>query len=468
MSEQPLGNLAMLVGGGPAPGINGVISAATIEAVNRGYRVLGIQDGYKWLVKGDTSHVRELTVEQVVRIYDKGGSILGTSRTNPAKKDEKIGRDHLPEVMDCFKKLGITHLVSIGGDDTAFSANKIFKASGGALRVAHVPKTIDDDIPLPGWTSTFGFETARHKGVEMVKALAEDAKTTSRWYVVVSMGRAAGHLALGIGKSAAAHVTVIPEEFEGRRDEVDDADDDGKVHFREIVDIILGTMLKRRAMGKEYGIMVLAEGLIEWIGVKRLKKAMSELAELMEYPSGAIYGRIELDPFGHPRLGEIEFARMIKDALAVYGAEFGINTTFVDKDLGYELRCADPIPFDVEYTRNLGYCAVKYLMSNRPEDRDGALISFHQGKMLPMHFAEIFKDRDRLPTRKVEVNGEIYEVARHYMHRLDRSDFDNQVALQNIAKAAGKTPDEFRYYFGYLVGLGRAPWLPTQAAVAGT
>ncbi len=468
MSEQPLGNLAMLVGGGPAPGINGVISAATIEAVNRGYRVLGIQDGYKWLVKGDTMHVRELTVEQVVRIYDKGGSILGTSRTNPAKKDDKLGRDRLPEVMDCFKKLGITHLVSIGGDDTAFSANKIFKASGGALRVAHVPKTIDNDIPLPGWTSTFGFETARHKGVEMVKALAEDAKTTSRWYVVVSMGRAAGHLALGVGKSAAAHLTIIPEEFDGRPDEGDDPDDDGKVHFREIVDIIIGTMLKRRAMGKEYGIMVLAEGLIEWIGVKRLKKAMAELAELMEYPSGAIYGKIELDPFGHPRLGEIEFARMIKDALAVYGAEFGIHTTFVDKDLGYELRCADPIPFDVEYTRNLGYCAVKYLMSKRAEDRDGALISFHEGKMLPMRFADIFKDRDRLPTRKVEVNGEIYEVARHYMHRLDRSDFDNREALENIARSAGKTPDEFRYHFGYLVGMGRAPWLPTASEVAGS
>jgi 6-phosphofructokinase 1 len=482
MSDKSHGNLAILVGGGPAPGINGVISAATIEAVNRGLRVLGVQDGYKWLVKGDTSHVRELTVEQVVKIYDKGGSILGTSRTNPAKKDDKLGRDRLPEVMECFKKLGVTHLVSIGGDDTAFSANKIFKASEGSLRVAHVPKTIDNDIPLPGWTSTFGFETARHKGVDMVKALAEDAKTTSRWYIVVSMGRAAGHLALGIGKSAAAHLTVIPEEFDDRPEEPIEAEDSaesngdgkaehdsGKVHFREIVDIIIGTMIKRRAMGKEYGIVVLAEGLIEWIGVKRLKKAMAELAELMEYPSGAIYGKIELDPFGHPRLGEIEFARMVKDALAIYGAEFGINTTFVDKDLGYELRCADPIPFDVEYTRNLGYCAVKYLLSTRPEDSDGALISFHQGKMRPMHFSEIFKDRDRLPTRKVEVNGEIYEVARHYMHRLDRSDFDNVVALQNIAKAAGKTPDEFRHYFGYLVGIGRAPWLPApQTAVAGS
>jgi 6-phosphofructokinase len=454
--------LAILVGGGPAPGINGVISAATIEAVNRGFTVFGIPDGYKWLVKGDISRVRELTIDQVIRVYDKGGSILGTSRTNPAKKDDAVGRDRLPEVMDCFKRLGVTHLVSIGGDDTAFSANKIYQASQGSLRVAHVPKTIDNDIPLPGWTPTFGFETARHKGVDLVKALAEDAKTTGRWYIVVSMGRAAGHLALGIGKSAAAHLTIIPEEFDDRPQPADAGDagkkNSGKIYFREIIDIILGTMLKRKALGKEYGIVVLAEGLIEGVGVKRLEKAMADLAQRMNYPTGAVYGKIELDPHGHPRLGEIEFAKMVKDALAVYGAEFGIKTTYVDKDLGYELRCADPIPFDVEYTRNLGYCAVKYLLSERPEDRDGALISFHQGKMLPMHFSEIFKTRDRLPTRKVEVHGEIYEVARHYMHRLEPRDFENPEHLAPIARAAGKTPEEFRQRFGYLIGHGPIPW----------
>jgi 6-phosphofructokinase 1 len=217
-------------------------------------------------------------------------------------------------------------------------------------------------------------------------------------------------------------------------------------------------MLKRKAIGKEYGIVVLAEGLIEGIGVRRLEKAMDELARQMDYPTGAVYGKIELDPHGHPRLGEIEFAKMVKDALTVYGAEFGIKSTYVDKDLGYELRCADPIPFDVEYTRNLGYCAVKYLLSDRPEDRDGALISFHQGKMLPMHFSEIFKTRDRLPTRKVEIHGEIYEVARHYMHRLEPRDFDQPETLARIAQTAGKTPDQIRERFGYLIGRGPTPW----------
>jgi 6-phosphofructokinase 1 len=457
MTENPTtGRLAILVGGGPAPGINGVISAATIEAINRGLKVYGVRDGYKWLVEGNINHVRELNLDQVIRIYDKGGSILGTSRTNPAKQIKELGRDRIPEVMECFAKLGITHLVSIGGDDTAFSANKIFQRYNGALRVAHVPKTIDNDIPLPGYTPTFGFETARHKGVALVKSLAEDARTTSRWYIVVSMGRAAGHLALGIGKAAAAHLTIIPEEFDDRKKK---EPDDGKVRFREVVDLIMGSMLKRRAVGKPYGIVVLAEGLIESIGAKWLQQAMHDLAKSLNYNSIEHYGSIELDKeHNHLRLGEIEFGRMIKDALKVYDAQFAFTTTYVDKELGYELRCADPIPFDIEYTRNLGYSAVKYLLSDRPEDRDGAIISFDEGKMLPLRFGDVFKQTDRLPTRKVDIKGESFEVGLHYMYRLDRTDFENPIASRDIAQKAGKSEKEFRDRFGYLVGLGPAPW----------
>src|SRR5439155_2396482 len=141
----------------------------------------------------------------------RGGSILGTSRTNPTKSEA-----NMRNVVHALKKLGVTALVSIGGDDTAYSASQIYKHAGGALRVAHVPKTIDNDLPLPGSTPTFGFETARHHGVFLVRNLAEDARTTSRWYIIISMGRAAGHLALGIGKAAAATLIVIPEQFRGR------------------------------------------------------------------------------------------------------------------------------------------------------------------------------------------------------------------------------------------------------------
>jgi 6-phosphofructokinase 1 len=128
----------------------------------------------------------------------------------------------------------------------------------------------------------------------------------------------------------------------------------------------------------------------------------------------------------------------------------------VDKDLGYELRCADPISFDVEYTRNLGFSAVKYLMSPAGA-KDGALISFCQGRMEPLLFGEIFADKDRLPTRRVVIDSESYEVALHYMYRLERSDFDNTVAVRSIAEAAGKSEQQFRERFGYLVGLGEPP-----------
>src|SRR6266568_1650551 len=182
------GRLAILVGGGPAPGINGVISAATIEGVNQGFAVLGLRDGYKWLAQGSADHTVKLTIESVKGIHLRGGSILGTSRTNPTKSEASMRH-----VLSTLEELGVVALVSIGGDDTAFSASQVYKHAGGAIRVAHVPKTIDNDLPLPGSTPTFGFETARHHGVSLVRNLAEDARTTSRWYIIISMGRAAGH-----------------------------------------------------------------------------------------------------------------------------------------------------------------------------------------------------------------------------------------------------------------------------------
>src|SRR5262245_44282138 len=185
-----MGKLALLVGGGPAPGINGVISAVTIEAINHGVEVLGIYDGFKWLVRSDIAHCRPLTISDVKGVQLTGGSILGTSRTNPTKSETDMA-----SVLDALLRLGVRQLVTIGGDDTAYSASKLYARAAGAVRVAHVPKTIDNDLLLPGSAPTFGFETARHVGVGIVRNLAADARTTSRWYVIVSMGRAAGHLA---------------------------------------------------------------------------------------------------------------------------------------------------------------------------------------------------------------------------------------------------------------------------------
>jgi 6-phosphofructokinase len=311
----------------------------------------------------------------------------------------------------------------------------VYEEAAGTIHVAHVPKTIDNDLPLPGSTPTFGFETARHHGVAIVHNLIEDARTTSRWYLIVSMGRAAGHLALGIGKASAASLTIIPEEFRGRPLTLD-----------ELCDIILGSIIKRRSYNSHYGVAVLAEGLIEAIGEKGLLAAMEE-AQLGRY------GKVKRDPHGHLRLGEIEFGRMIKDRLTARLEELDLPLTLIDKDLGYELRCADPIPFDAEYTRDLGYGAVKFLRSELAT-RYGAIISFVGGRMDPLPFERMLNPvtRRMLP-RKVDVDGEAYECARRYMIRLERADFEEPQKLAKLAGSAGMTAEAFHNRFGYLVGV---------------
>jgi ATP-dependent phosphofructokinase / diphosphate-dependent phosphofructokinase len=423
------GKLALVVGGGPAPGINGVISSVTIEAVNHGIEVFGFRDGFKYLVQGSTDYVRRLQIGDVSRLHLHGGSILGTSRTNPAKSDADMAR-----VLDVFERVGITALVTIGGDDTAFSASQVYKRAGGTIKVAHVPKTIDNDLPLPGSAPTFGFETARHYGVFIVRNLAEDSKTTGRWYVIVSMGRAAGHLALGIGKAAAATLTLIPEEFPDRPLSLD-----------ELCDIIAGSIIKRKALGKSYGMAVLAEGLLEKIGEKGLLDAMGQ-------EQLGRYGSLERDPHGHLRLGEIEFGRMVKERLSSGLKKLGVAITLIDKDLGYELRCADPIPFDAEYTRDLGYGAVKFLLSPWAA-QSGAVISFEDGSLKPLSFETMINPATgRMWPRKVNIESETYECARRYMIRLESADFD-EPQLSKLAAVTNVTPAEFRKRFGYLAGV---------------
>ena len=427
MSDASRGKLGIVVGGGPAPGINGVISSVTIEAINRGLDVVGIRDGFKHLAAGDYTQVRHLTIPDVAPYYQRGGSLLGTSRTNPAK-DPK----HLNAVLTGLNGLGIKYLVTIGGDDTAYSGSQVYAHGKGAIKVAHVPKTIDNDLPLPPGIPTFGFETARHYGVQVARNLHEDAKTTTRWYIVVSMGRAAGHLALGIGKASAATITFIAEELAGK-----------KVSLELICDTIIGSMIKRKAQGKSYGVAVLAEGLLEKIGEENLRA-------MMEQNPGK-FGSIELDAFGHLRLGEIEFGRLIRTTIAARLAALGLKFDMVDKDFGYELRCADPIPFDAEYTRNLGYGAVKFLMSPEAE-KNGVVVTFVGGTMVPRPFPEMLDPATKkMRTRDVDITGENYEVARRYMIRLEQSDFDEPSRLEKLAAVVKLTPADFRATFEYVV-----------------
>jgi len=428
MADSTRGRLAIVVGGGPAPGINGVISSVTIEAIRRGLEVVGVRGGFSNLVTGDTSKTTVLSTTDVGPYYNRGGSLLGTSRTNPAKDPA-----HMQNVLDAFRKLGVKYLVTIGGDDTAFSGSQVYAKANGAIKVAHVPKTIDNDLPLPPGIPTFGFETARHYGVQLARALHEDARTTGRWYIVVSMGRAAGHLALGIGKAAAATLTLIREEFRGK-----------KISLDHVCDLIIGSMIKRKVEGKSYGLAILAEGLIESIGEQGLIDAVGE-QELKRY------GTIEKDPHGHLRLGEIEFGRMVRDRLAQRLEPLGLKTTMIDKDLGYELRCADPVPFDAEYTRDLGYSAVKFLMSPDAA-KHGAIVSVVGGQMVPLRFEDmIVPETKRMRTREVDITSVTYECACQYMTRLVKDDFTNPDRLALLAQTVKLSPDDFRARFEHLV-----------------
>ncbi|MGH7843775.1 MAG: diphosphate--fructose-6-phosphate 1-phosphotransferase [Candidatus Binatia bacterium] len=420
--------IGIVVGGGPAPGINGTISAITLEACNRGYEVVGIVDGFSWLMAGKTDHIRMLGYADVSRIHFQGGSILNTSRANPTKKP-----DDLKRVLAGLESLGIGYLATVGGDDTMFAASRVAKHSAGTIRVCHVPKTIDNDLPLPGEIPTFGFETARQLGFELVHNLMEDSRTTGRWYFVVVMGRSAGHLALGIGKAVGATLTVIPEEFAGA------------VHLQSVCDILEGAILKRQALGRTDGVALIAEGVLE-------KTPQDEL-------TGIEGVRIMHDAYGHLRLAELDLAYLLKTMVERRFADRGAPMGIVHKTIGYEVRCAPPIAFDCEYVRALGYGAVEFLLNPRPEhaDLNGVLVCLEEGKIRYLKFDELMNPQTgKTQVRLVDISKPSYKVAREYMIRLEREDFENEEKLKALARtrsaqASPCTPDDFRKKFHYLV-----------------
>jgi 6-phosphofructokinase 1 len=411
---------AVLVGGGPAPGLNSVISAVTLRALAQGCEVLGLPNGYSEVMQGKLDGVRRLGAADVDGIHLQGGAILGTSRANPTKQAA-----HLDRVVQSLAQLGVGQLVTIGGDDTAFSAMKVAERAGAGLRVVHVPKTIDNDLDLPAHIDTFGFQTARDLGAELVANLMRDARTSGRWYFVVAMGRKAGSLALGIAKAAGASLAVIPEEFPAARQ--------GRtVSLDTIADVLVGAVVKRRAAGAKDGVAVLAEGLAEII------------------PEGELHrlGPVERDEHDHIRLADIDLGKGLHKLVEERLRELGIATSIVSKDIGYELRCAAPIPFDVEYTRDLGYCATQFLL----EGGSNAMVSIQEGRFVPIPFATMIDPATgRTRVRTVDVSSLRYAVARQYMTRLRRDDLSDPQALAALAKVAGLEAQAFRQRFASVV-----------------
>lgn len=418
--------LALLVAGGPAPGINSVIAAATIRAVQFGVEVIGIHDGFKWIMRGDISHVETLTIDKISRQQFQGGSYIGIARDNPT-----TDKSYMENVVTSLLRLNVDKVITIGGDDTAFSAMRLEEAAAGRIRIVHVPKTIDNDLDLPHGIPTFGYNTARHIGVELVKTLMVDAHTTSRWYFIISMGRKAGHLALGVGKTAGTTLVLIPEEFP-----------DGTIELSHIVDILAGAIIKRMSYGRPDGVAVLAEGLLERIDPSDL----------------AVLEGVERDDHGNIRFAEVSFGEIVKRHVQKRLAEFGLKTTIVSKNIGYEMRCADPIPFDIEYTRDLGFCAAQFVV----EGGHGAMVSLQNGHFVPMYFEDIFDHQTkRTKVRMVDVSSEYYQIARHYMTRLLPEDFEDPHELAKYAATAGISLEEFEKQFKRVVELDKG-YQPNQ------
>jgi len=433
--------MGVIVGGGPAPGINGVIGAVAIEALNNGLRAVGFFDGFSHLVSDDfdpDEHTLELQIEQMSRIHFEGGSILRTARTS-LLDDEQLKTslkvrpdpDKVARVCAHMADLGITHLLTIGGDDTALSARFVAEAMEGRLRVVHVPKTIDNDLPLPGDVPTFGFNSARHVGAEILANLMEDSRTTQRWYLVVTMGRNAGFLALGVGKAAGATLSVIPEEFPD------------STSIKEIADIIETSILKRRTMGRQYGVAVIAEGVAYKLG------DIEELSELLGKD-------VPVDAAGHPRLSEVPIGQLLKDELRKRFAARGDKITLVSHSLGYELRSARPKTSDLCYTRDLGHGGVRLLLDATRDLPNGVMVTLQDGNLVPVPFEDMVDpETNRTRIRQVDLNSYSYSVARAYMIRLEKADLESPTMLAALAAEAKMTPHQFRERYQGVVRLGR-------------
>jgi len=401
-----MSTFGILVGGGPAPGINGVVGAAAALALRGGHRVVGILEGFRHLMAGNTDRVVELDLAAIEQIHLKGGSLLYTSRANPTKAPETIA--------NCVKSLGalgIDSLITIGGDDTASSAMRVAEAAEGRLRVVHVPKTIDNDLPLPPGIPTFGFETAREHATAVVERILEDTRTTRRWFFIIMMGRTAGHLTLGAGKAAGAPIALIPEEF-GRK----------PIQLEDVVRSLEGAIVRRLAEGRPDGVAVIAEGI----------------AEHLDEGDPILQG-VPRDEHGHIRLAEIPMGKILREAVRESLASRGVSVAIGEKDVGYEVRCGYPTAFDRDYTRDLGVGAVRCLLAGK----SSALITRQAGEIVPVPFAEIVDPATgRARVRQVDTSSDSYRNALALQERITAEDLADEKMLARIAEAAHLTPEE--------------------------
>ena len=250
-------SIVILAGGGPAPGINTVIGTIAKTFLAKGYRVIGLHEGYKGLFSENPSHI-DIDFFLADNIYNRGGSYLMMSRFKPTDDDLE---HHFN--LKFFTDNNIKLLVTIGGDDTASTANRLTKyllSHDIHIQNIHVPKTIDNDLPLPDNQPTFGYESAKSEGTRVATIVYEDARTSGTWFLVSAMGRSAGHLALGIASSCHYPMLVIPEMFNKTNATID-----------KIVRLAVSAIIKRKIMGITYGGVIVSEGIFYELSSEDLK-----------------------------------------------------------------------------------------------------------------------------------------------------------------------------------------------------
>lgn len=395
--------IAILCGGGPAPGINTVVATVTKVFLKAGYRVLAVHEGYKGLFAAHPE-IEELTYEKADQIYNRGGSAVKMSRFKP--KDEDFN-------TRLFVKEGIELLVTIGGDDTASTANRLTKflaAHQVQIRNIHVPKTIDNDLPLPEGVPTFGFTSAKEMGVNIGKVIKAEAATTQNWYLLMSMGREAGHLAFEIGKGIHASMIVIPEMFEKTQITID-----------KVIRLIISSMIKRRILGQKSGVAVVSEGIFHFLKGEDIAS------------SGITF---DYDAHGHPELSEISKAHVLTRILKNRLQEMGLNIICRPVEVGYSLRCVDPSAFDLTYCTTLGI-GVKKLYD---EGHTGCMVAVNlEEEVVPVYLKDVEDENGKIRTRLVNMDKEVirqtFQENIYYLTPEDRP----------AAREWLKKPEEYEY-----------------------
>lgn len=396
-------SIVILCGGGPAPGINTVISSVAKVFLHDGYRVIGLHGGYKGLFSNKPLMV-EFDFGICDKIMNQGGSLLQMSRHKP--KDTEFRTDF-------FINNNIRLLVTIGGDDTASTANRISKflaENNISIQNIHVPKTIDNDLPLEEGTPTFGYQSAKEEGVRLATTVYEDARTSGNWFIVSAMGREAGHLAFGIGASCHYPMIIIPEMFDHCRISID-----------KIINLVISSMIKRKILGISYGAAIISEGVFHFLTD----------AEILATGISFTY-----DDHGHPELGNVSKAHIFNMLVQRKLKEFSINIKSRPVELGYELRCVRPVAFDLLYCSILGF-GVKQLFD---KGYTGCMVtSAHTGDIKPLFLKDVEDEHGKIKPRMVNIESEKARlVYKHNLHYIIEEDYEQ-------AKVYVQDPEEFDF-----------------------